>query len=512
MTHRLFAAPALLVLLLLAAPAFAGPVGVLRADAQVPQSADLAAVERALELPAGTARPASLPAATGAFHLIGARLEGCAGSALKPQAVLDQARDHLRKLEADAAIALLAATLDAVPCSWTGATNQQVATLLDLLGQAAQDAGKDGLARDAYRRLLALSPSWQLLSPPGTGYEVVWTEVRREVLAIPQGTLVVWHGGTGVVRLDGEPVPAEAGATLPVLPGRHLLQWSDGAAELGAWLVLDAGTTRATAIRTDAQGALLSAGGRTTASRQAVEQQLGQLRSQIGADAVAVLTTTGAEAQGYAVDAQGLSPWSLAAEAATLTIPMDRLRAGIGGGYLLVDRASYAGFDLDLDLRLVGPLHVRIDGTVAVSQPSRLQEDGATEDAVGNGRASTLPGLGGGVVLRLPKGVFQPFVAVVGGVWLHPLSARQADIEAIRALDPEGLSSQDESAIAAIEERGDASPRILLEGGFDVISPLAPVGLRFEGGIGYGPRVIARAGLQFLVRLGKVDPSVKVGG
>lgn len=497
----------------------AGPVGVLRADGVVAQGVDLQAVERALELEAGSARPAALPTANGPFWLRGARLDACVGSSQPVGAVLAQAKEHLRKLEADAALALLSSSLDAAPCSWPTASPSDIGTALDLLGQAAQDAGKDGVARDAYRRLLAVAPAWQLLSPPGSGYEVVWTEVRREILAQPQRSFVLWHQGAGV-RLDGEAVPPESGATLPLVPGRHLLQWGDAASHAGAWLVLDPAPQGAAAIHGGAGASLLAAGGRSTASRQGNEIWLGALRTEVGADAIAVITVPGAEAQGFVVDDAGLRGWSLSADAGSAAIPLDRLRVGLGAGYALfgaseaagVPTSSNLGIDADLDLRLVGPLHLRIDGSVVVSQPARLVDEGSGSGGVADGKAWSFPGFGVGAVVRAPRTVFQPFVGVVGGLWIHPTSFLAKARADIVALDPEGTNPEAQEALAALDRRKDHSPRILLEGGFDVVSPAAPIGLRVDGGVGYGPGFVARAGFHLVVRLGRVEQQARVGG
>lgn len=485
-----------------AGPAVAGSYGLLRGDGG-PVAAP-ARVATALGLTPDEVVPLGLPIPSDGWHVAGASFSGCSGqpaSDLGP--VLTSARAQLDDLDSGSAQAALAQAIEGLPCAGTPVDAEELAAALEILGQAAQDESDEDAARAAYRQLIATNPSYALTSAPGTGYEVLWSEVRRKQLALGSVEVSVQHTGTVEVRLDGAAVDASSPAPVFLTSGRHLLQWTSGATTAGAWITLDADAGSAALIEAEALTPLLSAGPRSAGRRVALQRWLTNLAVAGGLDGVAVIQND-APLTGYRVDVMGdgtAEGWATAPSTPVPTPgtgPGAAIRASggmrilLGGGWMLADRANYGDITVAAEVRLIGPLHLRIDFDLGISQPLQLPGNDHYDGAV-----ALLPGLGAGLLMRPVKGPIQPFGAFTAGVWITPASYTQATVAAAVAA---GASSDD---VLALTARRAATVRLFADGGVDLLPEDGSFVLRLSGGVGYGFGFQARAGAQVGFRIGK---------
>jgi hypothetical protein len=408
-----------------------------------------------------------------------------AGTQMVLSEQLTLAQSKMANLETAEAMALLRKAVSSLPSASAAVDPADLAAALELLGQAAQDEGQDDVARAAYTQLLASRPAFRLSTPPGTGYEEVFDAVRREVNALPRSTLAIRHARKEV-RWDGAAIDARWTGSEPTTPGRHLLQWSDGLGWQGAWVDVASDGAGVVLLATDGSiEELLAAGAIDEGHRAALVGWLGSM----GHDAVVVLQGRD-PLRGYHVRGDQVLAWSASAgqSVAASASDLDVVRIALGGGYGLVDGSSYGELLASLDLRLVGPLSLHIDGGVGVSEPLDFGPD---HDLTG--RVALLPGVGAGVVVRLPRGPVQPFAGLSLGVWIVPTEQRAvAESEAAR-LDDE-LSSH-------LSSRTPVGFRGYLDGGVDLL-PAGPLLIRLQAGIGYGFGLQVRAGAQVGLRFG----------
>ncbi len=491
--------------LLAPAPVAAGTLGLLRADGGDATADDriAAAVGVAVE----DLVPATWPAAEGPWvHVRTAVLQHCAGEASDLAGVVTAARAQLDDLDAGAAQAALSEALQTLPCATTFLDRGLLLESLELFGQAAQDQADEANAREGYESLLTFDPAYALTSAPGTGYEVLWEDVRREVLARGTVDVAVPHASADL-RVDGTAVPASAPAPLRLVPGRHLLQWAEAEAVQTAWLLIpgdddpvdDGAPWPRVAMQEAAVAPLLQAGPVDLGRQTALRGLLGRLAEARGWDGV-VIVQSDAPLSGYLAREGELTSWAAAPQevprlgtgpfVAAAQTPFG-VRLGLGGGWLLTSGASYAELSVAADVRLVGPLHARVDVGVGFSQPLRLP--GSALD----GKIAILPGFGGGLLVRPAKGLVQPFGAVTAGVWIAPASYTQPAVVEAAAI---GASADD---VIALERRGATTFRLFVDGGVDLLPGDGAFFARLSGGIGYGFGFQARAGVQVGFRVGR---------
>jgi hypothetical protein len=458
---------------------------------------EIAATAAALDLTEDQVTALSLPPATGRWWVVGLTYEPCHGSAGTPlaDAIVD-ARAKLDSLLSGEAVAGLSRALEALPCAPRLAERALLTEALELLGQAAQDESDEPTARAAYRQLLAMAPSYRLTSPPGTGYEVLWEEVRRDALSAGAASVAIQHGNPAV-RVDGEPIPVAWTATASLAPGRHLLQWTNDDSTSGAWIEVADDLEEAALISYDGSTlSLLSRGPASVGARAAVEIWLQAIADGAGLDGVAVIqeeeppsgyVVRGGEAEAWVAPLRraGRTP-----KAATPT-SADLLRIAVGGGWLTTGGAQYGDLTLALDLRLIGPLHLRVDGELGISEPIRFPGNPDYD-----GRSALLPGFGVGVAVHPTDGPAQPFAALSLGLWIVSPDAVQGLVDA--ATDA-GANSD---SLDVLGGRGPVTFRAFLDGGVDLLPGGGPLVIRVSGGVGYGFGFQARAGAQVGLRFG----------
>lgn len=496
-----------LLAVLLVTPAFAeegGPppsiLGVLRADGTAALPADLGSVDQALALAVGAGRAIQIPPVAGAWIPLGAVLQPCKSAPTTLAASVAEARGLMSQLQEEEAIEILRAAIATAPCGPPGLDRSTVTTALDLLGQAAQDGQKEGIARDAYTRLLALDPAWKLQTPPGTGYETLWNAVRREVLARPLASFALWHQGE--VRIDGEAIAAGSTATLELGAGSHWVQWTEGGAAKGQWFSLAPGTPVGL-IASAASPSLLQAGPTGAGTKALLTLWLGAVAQEQGLDGIAVVAGTGDGGRnGWVVRGGTLEAWAESVETQARGVVADRVRIGVGGGYLRLASYNYGSVHGSAEFRIVGPLHLVVEGDLGFSEGVRLNNPDADITPDGDGEVRTLPALGAGALIRLQKGPIQPFVGVTAGATFDPPALREGLVDQIAALDPDGLSTEDEAAIAELRARPAAVFRVLLDGGVDLIPGGGRLVIRPHAGVGWNGGLLVRGGLLVGIRLG----------
>ncbi len=214
---------------------------------------------------------------------------------------------------------------------------------------------------------------------------------------------------------------------------------------------------------------LLAAGTDSEAGRSALEIWLDALRSAQGLAEI-VVVREGTPRTGYRIDGRDLAGWSDDLRT-DFTMTADRVRVLLGGGYLLTDAAyHYGDIRLGADIKLLGPLHLHLDVSVATTTITH-------PDPTWDGSAVVLPGFGAGVVVRKPLGIAQPFGAVSVGLWiLGDSDAFEASLNE-QTLD---VGSQVHSSDAPV------AFRIFADGGLDIVPAGRTFVLRASTGVGYG--------------------------
>lgn len=505
---------ALLLAALLATPALAhAKTGVTLADGTAAPAADVGTAARGLDRSADTLQPLALPESTGVW-LSTATLTPCAGEAtpLDLSAVVADARQKIAMLSAQEAEIALEAAIRQLPCASAPVAPADLTAAFEVLGEAAQVAGNEGYARFAYDGLLAIEPGYALTSPPGTGFEELFNVVRREKVNQAQSTVGLHHRVDGVLW-NGAAVEASSRVPLSVLAGRHLLQWDDAGVTRGAWVDLPEGGAPAAIVRAADRTALLAGGLSDAGARAAIEPLLRSIAEDSALDGVVVIEAAGAFT-GYVVTATSAEPWAAAETAIGRSMAPDRLRLTVGAGYALLQLTHYGDVTAAVDVRLIGPLHLRIEGDLALSQPI----DGRFSSSVyeDQGKVAVLPGIGAGVVVHPPRGLIQPWGALTAGVWIGALDAEAA--AALEAALATGQSVMTDTDRGKLEARHAIDFRGFLDGGLDLIPLGGPLIIRVGAGVGLGLGLSADApGFQFRtgasvgVRLGTGQRRAKGG-
>ncbi len=404
------------------------------------------------------------------------------GGTVELAIAVGEARARLGALQTAAARKTLIAALADAPGSPSAVSTKHLAAALELLGQTAQDEGDDAAATDAYERLLTFAPSYSLSTPPGMGYEDLFNRVRVKMNTLREGMLAIQHD-LDEVHWDGEPIPAGWSGSRSVRPGEHLLQWLDDNTRHGV-LVTVQGGGMVSIVATASLPRLLGEGASDEGRRVALTPILQELAGELPAIAV----VQGRDPlRGYTLRDTVFESWSGGVAVAPST-SSDRARFAVGGGYGLVDGSHYGEVTGALDIGLVGPLSLRIDGGLGVSEPLDFGVDHEL-----TGKVALLPGVGAGVVIRKPDGPAQPWVGLSLGVSISPPTLREEAEAEARTLDPE-LAER-------LDARGPVAFRGYLDGGLD-LAPPGPLLVRVFGGVGYGLGLQVRAGAQVGFRFG----------
>ena len=276
------------LVLLLPAPGWAGGLGVIAADGSAVDAPMLDNVAEALQFPQGTVAPHDLGQPAGAWLTVAVEVDACVSPVEVDLAgVADDARTKLSQLESAEALEALEAAVGTAACSPSPVARADYLVALELLAQAAQDEGKVDRARAALQRLVAADASYRLSSPPGSGYDHLWTEVRRGAAQVEPVEVAIQHAGE--VLLDGEPVPAAWTLTAPLLPGEHLLQWRLGGAWTGGQLTVPTDAEAGALIEPAAVRGLLDRGPADAGSRAALRTWLVFEATSAGLDGIAVV-------------------------------------------------------------------------------------------------------------------------------------------------------------------------------------------------------------------------------
>jgi len=445
----------------------------------------------------GEAVVVSLPAAEGAWYVAGATFRPVPPSTEPLGAAIAGARALLDDFEAAAAAARIS---DAVVTAPNGPAVDRAEYLaaLDLWGEAAQEAGDETSARSAYLLLLAADPAYELTAPPGMGYEDLWNAVRRDMNEAELVAASIQHAAASV-WWDGQPVAAQD-VPRSVRPGRHLLQWLEGEDATGAWV--DVKEPLALVWAADA-AAVLARGPVDAGAQAALAPWLGSLRAGFGVTAVAVAQSN-KPPRGYLVDDDGITAWAGGPEAIARSMKPDRVRVAVGGGYAATvesfdDEAgegqtlasSFGGVGLAVDIKAIAFVHARVRGDLQISEPARLGGDEDLEVV------ALLPGVTAGVLVHPERGVIQPWASVAGGLWFAPPS--QSAAQRAAAAD----KGVDAGATGLVDGRGAVTPRLMVDGGVDLVPGGGPLVVRVEAGVGAGFGLEFRAGASVGVRFGR---------
>ena len=497
---------ALLAVVLFAAGPLHAETGVTLADGRPAGDADLASVARALPGSADSLVAIALPLPseewTGTL-----RTTACADApaAVALGDVVVAARQQISMLAAEAAERALEEAIRQLPCATGPITRADLLAAFEILGEAAQVAGHEGNARFAYEGLLGVAPGYALTSPPGTGYEELFNAVRRSFVnqdpttiglhhTLPEHRAVVW---------DGAPVAASSRVPLAALPGRHLLQWTEDGVTRGAWVELPAGGVPAALVRSVDRVGLLAQGLSDAGARAAIEPLLRALAQEVGVEGIVVLAATG-DSQGYAVTPESADAWAASSLAIGRSMAPDRLRLAVGAGYANLQLTHYGDVTAAIDIRLVGPLHLRVEGDLALSQPL----DGRIAGYDDQDKVAVLPGVGAGVVVHPARGLIQPFGALTAGVWIGALDAEAAaSLEAALASGGLVMGARDRAKLAA---RHAVDFRGFLDGGLDLVPLGGPLMIRVGAGVGLGLALTPDAPVGFQFRAG-VAVGVRLG-
>lgn len=469
----------------------AATVGLMAATGEAPPEADAKRMASVLGLSSEDVRPIDLDAQLEPWWAVDVRMAPCAGL---PGPDLDEAvrvaDAQMADLEAGLAVATLREAVEATPCAEAWVDPGALKVALELWGHAGQEAGDERSARQAYGQLVATDPGWRIRPPPGSGFETLFDAVRAEAAGHSVVTVAL-HGGQREVHWNGDATVGPT-ARLDVTPGRHLLQWAgpDGVVQ-GAWVAVTGRAERAalvTSSRPDAV-ALLATGMETVVGRLALELWLGALRKAHGLAEIVVVDPEAKPAGGYRVG-EGISFWSAELQADFAVRP-DRMRILVGGGWLAAQQFDfhYGDVRLAVDVKLVGALHLHIDGSLGASRithPRSEEWDGGTV---------VLPGVGLGLALRKPVGLAQPFVQVTGGLWSAPGMDADTLNTSLDGAELEGQSKvhQPDSPVAL---------RLFLDGGIDLVPGGRAFVVRVAAGAGWGLGFQVRAGVLVGARFG----------
>ncbi len=478
----------------LASPALSA-TGVTLADGAAASERDLATSARGLGQPVDTLASVALPAA-GPSWASTLRLTPCSGEPLAADlaSAVASARQQISMLDAEVAEVALEEAVRQLPCAANPVVRAELLAAFEILGEAAQVAGHEGNARFAYEGLLAVDPSYSLTSPPGTGFDELFNAVRRDFVNQAQSTVGIHHRIEGVLW-DGAEVPAASRVPLSALGGRHLLQWSEAGVVHGAWVELPTGGAPAGVVWAADRQSLLAAGLADVGTRAAVEPLLRSYAAELGVDGLVVLAQTGASS-GYAVGPEGATPWAESAVAAGTAMASDLLRLAVGAGYANLQLTHYGDITAAVDVRLIGPLHVRVEADLALSQPL----DGRVVGYEDQGKVAVLPGLGAGVVVRPERGLIQPFGALTVGLWFGGLDEdAAARLQAALAADGAVMSQTD---LDRLNQRHAVDLRGFVDGGLDLVPLGGPLVVRVSTGVGLGMAVTPTAPVGFQFRAG----------
>jgi len=482
----------LLAVLIGPTTALAESVGVLLADGATPTDKDLTQVSVGSGTPLDSLAAMTFPATRGlsATTAVTDCAAGPAGVALG--ALAASSRAQVANLDAGAAQETLEETLRGLHCADSVVLAADLRLALEVLAEAAQVEGNEGNARFTYEALLAVDPGYSLTSPPGSGYRELFNEVRRS-FAGAEATLGLWH--TSEAWWDGEAVPARQSAPLGAVPGRHLLQWDAHGVIVGRWVEIEDAEPVAIVLG-DAEPDLLRGGLASAGARAAIEPLLTRWAADAGLSAIAVLPSSGSTS-GYFVRDGVATAFAASANAVASALSADRLRVTLGGGYVNIQLAHYADLAFAADLRVLGPLHLRVEGDLAISQPIA-----AVAGFSGEGSAAVLPGLGVGLAVRPTKGIIQPFGALTVGAWFGARDAdalTDLDVALAAAPGAPSLSAEDR---AILEARHPVDFRGFLDGGVDLIPGGGLLVVRVSGGVGLGIAMTPEAPFGFQMRVG----------
>ena len=313
-----------------ALPAWAGDLGVVSSGGSAVDDDALGNVADAMGRPRGEVLAHRLGQPDGNWWSIGLTLVGCESrESVDLAAAVATARTQLSNLDSSDALTGLDAAVETAPCSAEPIRRPDLLVALELLAQAAQDEGKVEAARAALRRLVSSDSAYQLSTPPGSGYEDLWNEIRREIGQVEPVPVAVQHAGE--VLLDGELIPAEWTLTAPLLPGPHLLQWRTADTWTGAWVTVPAGSTAGALVEQDAVAALLDKGPADTGSRAAIRTWLTAVAGEAGLEGIAVVQD-GRGLRGFIVDQGRTGSWNslLTGKRRAISPAVPPLAVGIG--------------------------------------------------------------------------------------------------------------------------------------------------------------------------------------
>jgi len=283
-------------------------LGVIAADGSAVDDPMLDNVAEALQRPRGSVTPHHIGQPGGALWTVAIDVNECSNpTKVDLAAVVEDARGKLSMLESTSALKELEAAIEVAPCSTSVIDRTDYLLALELLAQAAQDEGKGDRAREALLQLVAAEASYKLSSPPGSGYDDLWTEVRREAARMQPVDVAIQHAGE--LLLDGELIPAEWTLTAPLLPGEHLLQWRSGSAWTGGRMTVPGGEEGGALVQATSVPLLLNKGPADAGSRAALRAWLLSMAEEAGLDGIAV-TQEPRGLRGFVVEGDRTGSWN----------------------------------------------------------------------------------------------------------------------------------------------------------------------------------------------------------
>ncbi len=199
-------------------------------------------------------------------EIVGGTVVGCPGSPLAVETFtsgLEEALEHLHYVRVEEANAQLQRLDALLPCLGGVLPRVELARIFFLQGVGLAYLGDDSGARERFRRALVVSPAleWDESFPPSP--RVLFEEAFQEALRTPAATLVIEPqlGAAVDLWIDGAAMP-EAGGTMTLGQGRHLVQWRESADAYGArMLELEAEASITVLGRADLAAAVLGGAG-----------------------------------------------------------------------------------------------------------------------------------------------------------------------------------------------------------------------------------------------------------